>query len=143
MGFPKKERYEMVEKLTALGILNNGLQLTEDFTLNIDELEAYRDDLRWFGGVYRYYSISEGELFIGSTDDLWKTLKMTISRYGNGNKKLQAAVYGKEDVYLYIYLEPNAAIRCIYEGYMHILYSPVLNNKNVGSYLPPKSKEDE
>ena len=102
MGLPKKERYEMVEKLTALDILNNGLQLAEDFTLNIDELEAYRDDLRWFGGVYRYYSISEGELFIGSTDDLWKTLKMTISRYGNGNKKLQAAVNGKDDVYLYI-----------------------------------------
>lgn len=133
----------MVEKLTVLGILNNGLQLTEDFTLNTDELEAYRDDLRWFGGVYRYYSMSEGDLFIGSTDDLWKTLKMTISRYGNGNKKLQAEIFGKDDVYLYIYLEPNAAIRCIYEGYMHILHNPSLNNKNVGSYLPPKSKEDE
>ena len=135
----------MVEQtpITERELMTRGLQLTEDFTLNIDELEAYRDDLRWFGGVYRYYSISEGELFIGSTDDLWKTLKMTINMYGNGNRKLQAAVYGKDDVYLHVYLEPNAAIRCIYEGYMHILYNPALNNKNVGSYLPPKGKEDE
>lgn len=131
----------MVEKLTTQDVLTDGLQLTADFTPNIEDLEAYRDDLRWFGGVYRYYSMSEGELFIGSTDDLWKTLKMTISRYGNGNKRLQAAIYGKDDVYLYIYLEQNPAIRCIYEGYMHILYNPSLNNKNIEFHIQSKDKD--
>lgn len=70
---------------------------------------------------------------------------MTIKMYGNGNKKLQQTISGKDDVYLYIYPESNAAMATIYEGYLHKLYDPLLNNKNVLEEIkkPKKKKRKE
>lgn len=130
--------------ITEQELKSRGLKLPEDFTLNIEDLDANRDEIRGLAGIYRYYSISEGDLFIGATDDLWKALQMTIKMYGNGNKKLQQAINGKDDVYLYIYPESNAAIATIYEGYLHKLYNPSLNNKNiVREIAKPKKTEDQ
>ena len=69
---------------------------------------------------------------------------MTIKMYSNGNKKLQQAISGKDDVYLYIYPESNATIATIYERYLHKLYDPLLNNKNVVKEIKkPKKKETQ
>ena len=128
--------------ITERELITRGLELPEDFTLNVEDLDANRDEIRGLAGIYRFYSMSEGDLFIGATDDLWKTLQMTIKMYGNGNKKLQQAISGKDDVYLYIYPESNAAMATIYEGYLHKLYDPLLNNKNVIKEIKkPKKKE--
>lgn len=56
--------------ITEQELMTRGIELPEDFTLNVEDLDANRDEIRGLAGIYRFYSMSEGDLFIGATDDL-------------------------------------------------------------------------
>ena len=129
-------------EITKQELMDRGLEIAEEFLFHIEDFEDNKVDVKGIGGIYRYYSMSEGDIFIGSTDDLLKTLQMTINMYGNGNKKLQQAISALDDVYVYVYPENNAAMMEIYEGYLHTLYNPSLNNKNIETKIKKPKKSD-
>ena len=52
---------------------------------------------------------------------------------------MQNIIRETEDVYVAVYLEPNVALRGVYENYLHVLFNPSLKNKNV--LIEPPVKE--
>jgi len=83
--------------------------------------------------------MDEGSYLIGSADDLWLSLCTNIRMYSVGNRRMQNIIRETADVYVAVYLEPNVALRGVYENYLHVLFNPSLKNKNI--LIEPHVKE--
>ena len=141
MGLPKKERYEMVE-ITKQELITRGLEVTADHTFWIEELEDYKEYLKGMSGVFRFGHMDEGSYLIGSADDLWLSLCTNIRMYSVGNRRMQNIIRETADVYVAVYLEPNVALRGVYENYLHVLFNPSLKNKNILIEPPVKDVKE-
>jgi len=129
-------------EITKQELTTRGLEVTADHTFWIEELEDYKEYLKGISGVFRFGHMKEGSYLIGSADDLWHALCMNIRMYNNGNRRMQNIIRETEDVYVAVYLEPNVALRGVYENYLHVLFNPSLKNKNVLIELPVKEVKE-
>ena len=118
-------------EITKQELITRGLEVTADHTFWVEELEDYKEYLKGISGVFRFGHMDEGSYLIGSADDLWLSLCTNIRMYSVGNRRMQNIIRETADVYVAVYLEPNVAIRGVYENYLHVLFNPMLKSKNV------------